>query len=165
MFENPAINSLLQAYVNTGLVIDTNLLLLDFVGDYDSGKITSFKRTRAYTIEDYRLLKSILVRYPKIIVNQPILAEAFNLLDSLNSQLHYSLHEHLAKRLQKFSEVHKPKDEIIKMRSFNKYGFTDASIDLLSNFYLVLTDDLRLYHYLATQVKPVINFNHIRNFT
>ncbi len=98
-----------------------------------------------------------------MIVNQPILTEAFNLIDSLNNSENYNLNRHLINRVLSLSETPSTNKEIFGMRSFIKFGFADASLDFLSANNLVLTDDLRLYGYLSSQGKPVINFNHIRS--
>lgn len=155
---------LIQAYSDYGIVVDTNLLLLDFVGDYDIRKISTFKRTIVYTVDDYILLQQILNSFRKVIVNQAILAEVFNLLDSLNNIENQRLNTHLRSRIHSLTEQLSGYVEIANQSSFPKFGFTDASIDILSSNNLILTDDLKLYGYLASQGKPVINFNHIRSF-
>lgn len=162
MLKNPNAFALIQAYLNYGLVIDTNLLILDFVGNYDISKIEKFKRTRKYTAKDYFLLQSLIKSFRKVIYNQPILTEIFNLLDTDNTSHNHQLNRHLVNHISKLSENLNKSDEILGMKSFVKYGFADASIDLLSNYNLILTDDLKLFSYLAGQQKPVVNFNHIR---
>ncbi len=162
MLKNHHSFDLIRAYAGMGLVIDTNLLILDFVGSYNLSHIATFKRTLTYTINDYTLLQNVQRYFQKVIVNQPILTEAFNLIDSLNNLESYALNNHLINRIAKLRESLNPNKEILGMRSFSKFGFADASIDLLSTYNLILTDDLRLYHYLSTQSKQVINFNHIR---
>ena len=153
---------LINAYINHGIVVDTNLLILDFVGHYNLSKIETFKRTKTYTTNDYLLLQKILSLFSKVIINQPILTESFNLIDSLNSGEDYALNQHLITRITQLRELAYSKEEILGMASFAKFGFADASIDHLSSYYLILTDDLRLYGYLSSRGKPAINFNHLR---
>ncbi len=155
---------LINSYINHGIVVDTNLLILDFVGNYDISKIETFKRTVVYTPDDYILLQRILSLFTKVIINQAILTESFNLIDSLNSAENYALNQHLITRIQQLTESTSVKEDVIGMNSFIKFGFADASLDLLSNYYLVLTDDLRLYGYLSSKGKAAINFNHLRAF-
>ena len=156
--------SLIQAYADFGIVIDTNLLILDFVGEYNTAKISTFKRTVTYTINDFLLLRKLMSSFRKVIINQPILTEAFNLIDSLNNLENYSLNRYLRNRILKFADFTSSHKDVLGMKSFDKFGFADASIDLLSSSHLILTDDLRLYGYLSSQGKPTINFNHIREF-
>lgn len=145
MLKDPNSLYLIRAYSNHGLVIDTNLLILDFVGDYNTSKITSYKRTALYTVKDYYLLQALIKSFRKVIVNQPILTEAFNLIDSLNNIENFKLNQHLIQRLQRFAEVNYTNRDILGMQSFIKYGFADASLDYLSSNNLILTDDLRLF--------------------
>lgn len=88
--------------------------------------------------------------FTRVIVNQPILTEDFNLIDTLNNTENYNLNQHLVARINRLSESTSSNGEILGMASFNKFGFSDASIDLLASYYLVLTDDLKLYGYLSS---------------
>ena len=147
-----------------GILIDTNLLVLLLVGSYNEDMISNFKRTTNYTIEDYRYLKVFLTRFEKHFYTPNILTEITNLTDSINSEPNFSFFQHVKYMLGAFKEHNVSSDEIMELKSFLKFGLTDAVNCKLSDKYLVLTDDLRLYSYLANQGLPAINFNHIRNF-
>jgi hypothetical protein len=57
------IQRLVGRYARKGILIDTNILLLYFVGNFDQDLISSFKRTLQFTVEDYNtllLLKSVI---------------------------------------------------------------------------------------------------------
>src|SRR5689334_11319965 len=90
---------LIQAYSNKGLVIDTNLLILDFVGGYNVSRIETYKRTVKFTAKDYQLLQALIQSFTKVFVNQPIITEACNLIDSLNNMENYGLYKYLVKRI------------------------------------------------------------------
>ena len=62
-----------------------------------------------------------------------------------------------------FTEDSVSSEEIMQLKSFLKFGLTDAVNCKLSDKYLVLTDDLKLWSYLSSQGLPAINFNHIRD--
>ena len=123
-----------------------------------------FKRTNNYTVEDYRYLKVFLTRFEKHFYTPNILTEITNLTDSINSEPNFPFFQHLRYILSAFTEDNVSSDEIMQLKSFLKFGLTDAVNYKLSDKYLVLTDDLRLYSYLANQGLPAINFNHIRDF-
>ncbi len=158
------IDILAKKFRERGILIDTNLLLLLLVGSYDEKIISSFKRTKIYTVEDYRYLKTFLTRFGKHCYTPNILTEITNLTDSINSEPNFSFFQHLKYVLSAFKEDSISSDEIMQLKSFLKFGLTDAVNCKLSDKYLVLTDDLRLYSYLANQGYPAINFNHIRDF-
>jgi hypothetical protein len=157
------IEILTTKYRKKGILIDTNLLILLLVGSYDENMISSFKRTKNYTIEDYKYLKAFLTRFEKHFYTPNILTEITNLTDSINSEPSFPFFQHLKYILSAFAEDNVSSDEIMQLKSFLKFGLTDAVNYKLSDKYLVLTDDLRLYSYLANQGLPAINFNHIRD--
>jgi hypothetical protein len=157
------INILAKKFRQKGILIDTNLLILLLVGSYDENMISSFKRTKNYTIEDYKYLKAFLTRFEKHFYTPNILTEITNLTDSINSEPSFPFFQHLKYILSAFAEDNVSSDEIMQLKSFLKFGLTDAVNYKLSDKYLVLTDDLRLYSYLANQGLPAINFNHIRD--
>lgn len=147
-----------------GILIDTNLLVLLLVGSYDENMVLSSKRTTNYTVEDYRNLKTFLTKFGRHYYTPNILTEITNLTDSINSEPNFSFFLHVKYVLNNFKEDSVSSDEIMQLKSFLKFGLTDAVNCKLSDKYLVLTDDLRLYSYLASQGLPAINFNHIRDF-
>jgi hypothetical protein len=81
----------------------------------------------------------------------------------MNQEPSFLFSQHVKKALSVFTEDRISSDEIMQLKSFLKCGLTDAVNCKLSDKYLVLTDDLRLYSYLANQGLPAINFNHIRD--
>src|SRR3984957_10032491 len=66
---------------NSGLLVDTNLLVLFAVGSVNRNRIETFKRTRQYTRDDYDLLVRVLQEYEPLFTVAHILAEVSNLTD------------------------------------------------------------------------------------
>ena len=157
------IDILAKKFRQKGILVDTNLLILLLVGSYDENMVGS-KRTNNYVVEDYRNLKDFLTRFEKHFYTPNILTEITNLTDSINSEPNFLFFQHLRYILSAFTEDSIASNEIMELKSFLKFGLTDAVNYKLSDKYLVLTDDLRLYSYLANQGLPAINFNHIRDF-
>lgn len=158
------IDIFIKKFREKGILIDTNLLILLLVGSYNEDMISNFKRTRTYTVEDYRNLIVFLKRFDNHIYTTNIISEITNLTDSINSEPNFSFFQHIKNHLSVFTEDNISSEEIMQLKSFLKFGLTDAVNFKLSNKYLILTDDLKLYSYLANQGLPAINFNHIRNF-
>ena len=109
-------------------------------------------------------MKVFLARFENHFYTPNILTEITNLTDSINTEPQYLFFQHIQRVLSVFKEDIVSSDEIMQLKSFLKFGLTDAVNCQLSDKYLILTDDLRLYSYLANQRLPAINFNHIRNF-
>ena len=53
---NQLLPNLISKYARKGLFIDTNILLLFFVGTIEKNLISNFKKTENFIIEDYDLL-------------------------------------------------------------------------------------------------------------
>ena len=144
-----------------GLVIDTNLLLLYLMGIYDPKKISQFKRTQQFIEEDFRLLTKFIDLFDKekIVVTPHILTETTNLAPNHTFPILQTILESLQENMVESLKIINS-----DTTCFNKFGLSDAAIQhLAQQNYLILTDDLPLYHYLATKGHSVINLNHIRS--
>ena len=152
-------------YSGKGLLIDSNLLLLFFVGLHDRTRIEKFKRTAQFTIRDFERLAAFIRRFKEVVTTPSILTEVSNLLGQLPEQLRYAFYEHFANGLKNLHEYYSPSRELGDEKGFRKFGLTDTAIlHAASGKYLVLTDDFRLAQYLLGRNVDVINFNHLRTF-
>ena len=157
------IKQLIRRYNQKGLVIDTNILLLLFIGSYDPSQIGNFKRTKQFTIEDYNLLVLLLRPFKKLITTPNILTEVANLSGQLGEPVRSSYFYTFAERIKLLDEEYIESREIAAQAEFVKMGLTDVGILALSKGqYLVLTEDFRLSQLLGSRGVDVINFNHIR---
>lgn len=154
---------LLNIYRNKGVLIDTNLLLLYFVGMYDPDRISKFKRTIAFTVEDFEILLWFFNFFQKVVTTPNILTEVNSLSNQLPDDLKPSYYPEFAIRITSLEEHYTESVKLSSQAHFNKFGLTDSGIiDLVQGKYLVLTDDFKLSNYLQTNNIDVINFNHIR---
>ncbi|MEW6130426.1 MAG: PIN domain-containing protein [Acidobacteriota bacterium] len=157
------IKNLISRYVEKGILIDTNVLLLYFIGRCDPNQISKFKRTRQFVIEDYELLIDLLHSFKKIITTPNILTEVSNLSGQLGEPFKTEFFTHFVSEISTLEEHYVASQEAIKIEEFVKVGLTDSCIfDLSKDKYLVLTDDFKLSQYLQKKSIDVINFNHIR---
>lgn len=161
----PLLSESIQRYRTTGVLVDTNILLLLFIGSVDRRLIERFKRTmaRGFEASDYELLTSFLKLFEDRVVTTPhILTEVSNLAGQLGSQKQ-RFFSYFAKGISQLIEHYKPSADLARAVSFAKFGLTDtAIIDLVKGQYLVLTDDFRLSNYLGKQGVDALNFNHLR---
>jgi rRNA-processing protein FCF1 len=154
-----------SAFRREGLLIDSNLLLLLFVGLYDRARIEKFKRTSQFTIEDFQLLLTFIRRFKLVVTTPSILTEVSNLLGQLSGNLKASLYEHFAEAIKSLYEHYTPSHELGSEKTFPVFGLTDTAIlEAARDKYLVLTDDFRLSQYLEHKHVAVVNFNHSRSF-
>lgn len=75
--------SLLESYRQKGILVDTNILLLYFVGSVNPKRISQFKRTNQFNVDDFQLLVQILGYFQKIVTTPNILTEVSNLTGQL----------------------------------------------------------------------------------
>ena len=155
--------TLIESHRRSGILIDTNILLLLFLGAVDPSHIPTFKRTRQFVVEDYTTLTLILASFEKVITTPHILTEVSNLSAQLGDPLKTTYFRFFSEAIGYLQEEQIPSASVAADYVFIRFGLTDAALYTLSmDGYLVLTDDFRLSQYLQSREIAVINFNHIR---
>ncbi|HEX8072717.1 MAG TPA: PIN domain-containing protein [Pyrinomonadaceae bacterium] len=157
------LKELLTRYQSKGILVDTNLLLLYFIGIYDPQRIPRFKRTMIFAVEDFYTLLGFFKYFRKVVTTPNILTEVNSLANQLSENLKIAFYPKFADQLTVLEEHYITSMEVSSTPFFLKLGLTDAGIlNLAQGQYLVLTDDFRLVGYLEKHGVDVINFNHIR---
>lgn len=159
------IRSLFQSYKHKGILIDTNILLLWFVGTVNRSRISQFNRTEKFLPEDYDLLLSILSYFSKIVTTPNILTEVNSLVNQIGESERSQCYSVFAQAMTVLDEFYIESANAVELDNFTKYGLTDCGIVILAkDKYLVLTDDFKLANYLQKLGIDTINFNHIRTY-
>jgi hypothetical protein len=162
---NDLVPHLVEQYRTSGILIDTNLLLLWFIGTFTPKLIPLFKRTKQFNADDHELLLTFIEPFKNIVTTPHILTEVNSLSNQLPNHLKPAYHTSTVPLYAHLSEVHIPAVSIITNSNVHEYGLTDIGIFLIAkDRYLVLTDDLRLSIFLATHGVDAINFNHLRQW-
>ena len=157
------IRQLIAHYAGKGILIDTNILLLYFIGSFNQNLISRFKRTLQFTPEDYDTLLILLHPFARLVTTPNILTEVSNLSGHLGEPIRTNYFQFLAERIPSMEERYINSASIVEQESFKKIGLTDTGIlEISKTRYLVLTDDFRLSQTLQSQNIDVVNFNHIR---
>lgn len=157
------ITEYVRKYRSRGILIDTNLLLLLFIGGVSKSYISSFKRTAVYTQEDYDSLLRLIDHFNRVVVTPNILTEVSNLANGLHGVRLEEFYMVFSKSLSILSELYIESSTVSNIHGFHSYGLADTGIIAIAKEkYLVLTDDLRFAAFAARQGVDVINFNHIR---
>lgn len=157
--------NLIAMYRTRGLVIDTNLLLIWFIGSLEPELVGRFKRTASYTSADLHVLMSFMAHFERVLTTPHILTEVSNLAGNLADPVRERCWRSFVDRLTVLDERHEPAPALVASGEMARVGLTDAAVASLARQTLVVTDDLPLYHLLATLGRPVLNFNHIRSFS
>jgi hypothetical protein len=159
------VDGLIAKYAAKGVLVDTNVLLLHFIGSFDVEQIQRFKRTKQFTIRDFYLIEKFLGCFKETVTTPNILTEVSNLAGQLPvpEALKSRFWERFGNRLEILSEEYCPSVAACAHPYFNKCGLTDAVIlQIAKKQLLVITDDFRLAGLISNRGLNVINFNHIR---
>jgi len=154
----------IKKYQNKGIFIDSNLLLLFFIGTINKDYIAKFKRTSAYIPEDYDTLTLFVNQFNNIITSPNILTEVNNLANSLSGEYKIAFYKIFADSISVLEEKYFSSKKALDNPIFHKFGLTDTTIlELITGQYLLLTDDFKLSKYAEEKLNlDVLNFNHIR---
>ena len=159
------LDKLIIKYKRKGIIIDSNLLLLYFIGEYQTSLIESFSKTSDYTMEDFELLRIIIEQFEKIITTPNILTEVGNLAGDLPEQICIDFLTYKAKYIQLNNEKYVKSKKVGKEDYFSKFGLTDSSIIMLTKKkFMFLSADLRLVSYMQSKNIDAINFNNVRTY-
>jgi len=159
-----ALFKLLARHRQSGVAIDSNLLLLLWIGSFDRSLIQRFKRTQKYTEADFDLLVSLMPRVRMLVTTPNVLTEVSNLAGQLPEQMAEEFRVEMQRIVQQLNEQHFPCKLAVAENCFVSLGLTDSTLTMLArNKVLILTDDLPLYAQLNLEKMPVINFTHIRS--
>ena len=157
------VEALFSRYRQKGILIDTNILLLLFIGLVNRQRISQFNRTEKFTAEDYDLLQNILPQFQKIVTTPNILTEVNSLANQLGEPERSQCFLIFSQFVPRLDENYIESIIAVTEEKFIKFGLTDCGIlNLARDKYLVLTDDFKLANSLESVSIDVINFNNIR---
>lgn len=147
------------------LLLDTNLLLLLFVGGKDTALIKKARTLSAYTEEDYELLQEFvsLNRFTGLLTTPHIITEVSNLLGKERDDIRRIGREAVVEFLARCNERSDSSMVLASNSEFSKLGITDVAIAVAATAAVfVLTADLPLYLHCSSSGLNVANFNHVR---
>ncbi|MEL7352962.1 MAG: PIN domain-containing protein [Cyanobacteria bacterium P01_A01_bin.116] len=157
--------ALINQYVSKGIVVDSNILLLYFVGLVKRSRVSQFPRTEHFTPQDFDLLVTFLSDFKSIATTPNILSEVSSFINKLREPDRSFCYEFFAVEIPSFHEIYVPSKTVASGHwSFKTYGLTDCGLSALAKQkqYLVLTDDLRFANFLHHQKIDTINFKDLR---
>lgn len=148
-----------------GYFIDSNLLVLLIVGNVGQHLIQKHKRSKVFTVEDYRALLDLLDSVDQIFVTPNTLTETSNLLAQHREPERSLLFDRFRYVIQNSLEVVVASLEASDNSEFNRLGLTDAALlQTVSANTPVVTVDFGLYRAVMNKAPDaVVNFTHLRN--
>jgi hypothetical protein len=143
------------------LALDANMTVLLIVGLADENAVPTHKRTRAYTVKDFRLLLKIISNYERLAVVPNALSEASNLLDLEGDGLPAKIFASFSKFVATTNEQYVPSANAVARREFRRLGLSDAAMLEMGGTGLhILSADIGLYLAALKARYEAFNFTH-----
>jgi hypothetical protein len=147
------------------LLLDTDLLLLLFIGGKDLSLIPKARTLSAFVEEDYDLLAAVINHnsFNRLVTTPHIMTEVSNLLGKERDDIRALGREAMAEFLSQCTEHTDSSAILVSDPEFNRLGLTDIAIAVASRLpAFVLTADFQLYLHVSRSGLEAENFNHIR---
>jgi hypothetical protein len=155
---------MIDKYKSKGLLIDANLALLYLVGGYDLRLVGDgkYKKLSKYCAEDYRLLFNLKNAFKKSVTTPHVLTEVSNLVNDLPEQTKSACLKKFYETFVEIDELTIPSMDAAQRPDFHFLGLTDSALALVSDQFLIVTDDLRLVKKMNESGLEALNFTHLR---
>jgi len=161
------LEEIINRYKPRRLLLDSNLLLILCVGAIDRNLVGNFKRTRAYSADDYDLLLEFTKSFQdKVFTTPNIMTEVNNLGRHLTGKHRSKFQKEFVLLADRFLEEYTESSDAVKISIFQDCGLTDSiAFGMAQNNgdYLLLTVDPTLAERVAKSGGAALNFNHIRH--
>lgn len=151
---------LLARYRHRGALIDTNILLLYFVGSFRRDQIGK-DRTEKFDVSDFDLLINVLAYFTHLVTTPNVLTEVNNLVPNWFG---FAFFEKFATGIGLLQEEYVPDLSITTHPAFRTVGLTDTGIIQAAarGPYIVITDDWTLRQFLQHAGVDALNFEELR---
>ena len=144
--------------------LDTYLLVLLIVGLTDPNYIEKHKRLKSYTIDDFNLLRNMIVESSGIAVTPNALSEASNFLRNIDEPAKSKIYAVFRNFIQNTSEIYIASTDACSRNEFFRFGLADnAMLEIGRQQLVVLSTDARLCIAALNAGYEALNFNHYRN--
>ena len=143
------------------LILDANLIVLLVIGLADEKAVPVHKRTRAYTIADFRLLLGVIAGFRELAALPNALSEASNLLVFEGDGLPQKVFERFSQFIATTQEIYVPSLDASNRAEFRRLGLTDAAtLEAAKENFHILSADLGLYLAAINAGYSAANFTH-----
>ncbi len=155
---NEEILKLFIKYRSSGVLIDTNILLLFIVGSLNPDLISTTSRTASFTFRDFQIVSKAIDFFEVKISTPHILTEVSNLIGR-NVSIGSALGSYIETCTEEFTQG----SALASQECFPKFDLADtATYSISKNRFLVITDDGPLYGLLTSQGIDAVNLATLR---
>jgi hypothetical protein len=155
---------ILDRHRQSGIALDTNLLLLWVVGSSDGTLISRHKRTKGFTIDDFGLLADLLSQGHSQLTTPNVLTETINLLMQTDGPGQSDLVHEFVRQVVHNRESYYRSSELVMVPHFPLLRLADTSLfRAAQSGRLVIRADFKLCGLITASGGSAINFNHLRS--
>jgi hypothetical protein len=151
---------LINKYRSKGIVVDTNLMVLLAVGNYDRARISTFKRTQKYNLPIFHAVASVLTRFERRYTTPCVVTELDNLSRNLPEREWAAISESLHRIVSTFIEIYTDSLLLLRDPMHSAIGVADCSMAVIPDI-LIFTDDLPFATRMEQQGREVLNLSHL----
>ena len=156
-------NSIRTAFPSTKTIfLDSNILVLLIVGQVRPNLLQVLSPGNiSFAIDDFELIKEIILEYGEPVTTPYILSEVSSLLNKLDHNSRIECLEQLSKYIPLLDNQYTPPEELSVDPLFSVYGIADISILSASEDSLVLTEDNPLIG-LLQKSRTVLDYHTLK---
>ena len=155
---------ILERYIPKGILIDADLALLYLIGGCDLRLVGDgkYNKLSKYVEEDFYVLCRLKRLFKTAVTTPHVLTEVSNLANDLPEQTKASCLKKFYETFVEIDELAVPSMDAAQRKEFPYLGLTDSGLAIVSDQYLIVTDDARLVIKLNESGLEALNFNHLR---
>lgn len=158
-----ALDAFVAACAADGLVLDANIDLLFYVGQYDKSLLPRWKRTAQFVAEDFDLLTRLISYFQVRFTTPHVLTEVCNFVGTLKEPARTGVLTQIVDAVADVTERHRSAHILCNSPPFLRVELTDTAVlDLCHDGVGLVTDDRKLAAECYSAGLQVINFNHLR---
>ena len=155
---------LANTYQRQGILLDTNLLLILFLGLVDKKLLQTHKKSQDYSIDDFEFISKYIDKFHKRWTTPHILTEVSNLASLTKSKHRYLFAKVSQVIANHYFEDYIPYQELTGTAEFVDFGLTDSCILTLAKTknILIATNDLPLANAISALGKDCLYYDLFR---
>ena len=145
------------------LILDTSLLVLFVVGSTRRDLVGRHKRLKAFSADDFDLLRRVVAAASRVLVTPNTLTETSNLISQIEEPARGQIRETFRRVVLASDEEYLPSRNAVAVSEFVRLGLTDAGLlEIVQGARSLLTTDFDLYQAVLRRGAVAYNFNHLR---
>lgn len=146
------------------IAVDSNLLLLLVIGNWNPRFIASHRRLSNYSVGDFYLVRDFVASFRHIVTTAHVLTEVSNLAGIATGHAKQSIYQELARTIDILDERTINATSASTCLEFSIFGLTDAALSMLCLEVPLLTEDGRLAAHLQRKRLKVWTLESLKSF-